>query len=318
MKNFWQKLKKPFFVLAPMDDVTDTVFRQIVASCGKPDVLFTEFVSSDGLCSRGQEKLLNKFQFEKSERPIVAQIWGAKPENILESAKLVEEIGFDGVDINMGCPDRQVVKNGGGAALIKNHDLAKEIILAAKKGAKGLPISIKTRIGFDEVQTEEWIGFLLGLGLDALIIHGRTKKEMSNVSANWEEIGKAVRLRDKLGLKTLIIGNGDVKSYGEGLEKSKKFGVDGIMIGRGVFENLWIFNPDIDIQKISPEDRIKVLMKHVELFNVTWGKGKNFNILKKFFKAYIRDFDGASDLRVKLMETKSAGEVKRCLLSYNI
>lgn len=310
MKNFWTKLPEPFLALAPMDDVTDTTFRQVVASVGKPDVFFTEFVSVEGLCSRGEERLKPKLQFTKGERPLVAQIWGTKPENFFKTAQMISEMGFDGVDINMGCPDKKVVKVGGGGSTIKDSALAAEIITATKEGAKGLPVSVKTRIGFREIVTEEWIGFLLKQNLEALTVHGRTVAELSLVPAHWDEIGKAVHLRNELGVKTKIIGNGDVKSYQEAYEKYERYGVDGIMIGRGIFENLWIFNPKTDIAQITPEQRIKVLLEHARLFESIWGKSKNFNILKKFFKAYIRDFEGASELRSQLMVTRNAKEVE--------
>lgn len=313
MKNFWKDLPKPFFALAPMDDVTDTVFRQIVISCGKPDVFFTEFVSCDGLCSAGKEKLLSKLKFNGIERPIVAQIWGTKPENFFQTAKLVQELGFDGVDINMGCPDRSVLKTGGGGATIKDQKLAKEVILAVKEGARGLPISVKTRIGFEKIQTEEWVGFLLELGLNALTVHGRTVRELSKVPTHWEEIGKVVELRNQMKLETMILGNGDIESYEEGLDRSQQFGVDGIMVGRGIFNNLWIFNSQVYPQDITPEKRLEVLLKHVRLFDMVWGNSKNFAILKKFFKAYVNSFKGASELRGKLMETSSAQEVEEVL-----
>ncbi|MDO8498547.1 MAG: tRNA-dihydrouridine synthase [bacterium] len=314
MKNFWQSLPRPFFALAPMDDVTDTVFRQIVASCGKPDVFFTEFVSCEGLCSPGRDRLLPKLKFSEKERPVVAQIWGSKPENFLQTAKLVKNLGFDGVDINMGCPDRSVMKAGGGGVMIKDPVLVKEVILAAKEGAGELPLSVKTRVGFDKIQIESWIGNLLELNLQALTIHGRTVKELSKVPAHWEEIGKAVQLRDQMKAETLIIGNGDVESYGDGLEKCKIFGVDGAMIGRGIFDNLWFFDSRVDPQKITSENQLKVLLEHAKLFEDTWGNSKNFAILKKFFKAYVRGFKGASKLRESLMETRSLQEIKEQLL----
>ncbi|MFH0937573.1 MAG: tRNA-dihydrouridine synthase [Candidatus Daviesbacteria bacterium] len=316
MISFWQKLKRPFFVLAPMEDVTDTVFRQIIIGCGKPDVFFTEFVSCDGLMSSGFEKVSQRLNFSKEEKPIIAQLFGKNPENFYKASKLILKMGFDGIDINLGCPEKVILKQGTGGALIGENDLVKEIFKATKKGAGKLPVSIKTRIGLKTIETEKWIGFLLKLNSDALTIHGRTVAELSKVPAHWEEIGKAVRMRNTLGSKTVIIGNGDIKSYQEGLEKAKNYGVEGVMIGRGVFENPWVFNKDVDIKKITPEEKIKVLIDHIKLFEKTWGDKKNFNILKKFFKIYVTGFPGASDLRGKLMETRNFIEVYEIIDKY--
>lgn len=318
MENFWNKLKKPFFALAPMEDVTDAVFRQVVAKYGKPDVLFTEFVSVDGLCSKGRVKLLPRLKFAKIEKPIVAQIWGSDPEKFYESAKLISKMGFDGIDINMGCPDKKVVKKGAGGGLIKTPELAKEIIIAVKNGAPKLPISVKTRIGFDKIITEEWISFLLMQNLPALTIHCRTVKEISNVPAHWDEIKLAVKLKDKISPKTLIIGNGDVASFKQGLDLAKESGCDGIMIGRGIFNNLWIFNPKIDPKSITPEMKIQALKDHIKLFGETWADNKNYDILKKFFKAYISGFPEAKQLRIKLMRTESVNQALDLLSNPNL
>jgi len=246
MKNFLKDLRKPILIQAPMEDVTDTVFRQIIAKCGKPDIFFTEFTNVDGMCSKGRDNVGKRLIFTENERPIVAQVWGKNPENFLKTAKLIKDMGFDGIDINMGCPKKSVIKKGLGGELINNQSLAKEIFLATKEGVGGLPISIKTRIGVKKIQTEEWTKFLLGLNLDCLIIHGRTVAEMSESPVHWDEIEKVVKLKNSMKLKTLIIGNGDVKSYKEATEKSKQYGLDGIMIGRGIFNNLWIFNKKLN------------------------------------------------------------------------
>lgn len=317
MKNFWSKLQKPFFVLAPMEDVTDAVFRQIVAKYGKPDVIFTEFVSVDGLCSKGQDKLLPRLKFAKIEKPIIAQIWGADPEKFFESAKIISKMGFDGIDINMGCPDKKVVKKGAGGGLISTPELAKQIIEAVRKGAPDLPISVKTRIGVNKIITEEWISFLLMQNLPALTIHCRTVKEMSKVAAHWDEIKLAVKLKNKLCPKTLIIGNGDVASYGQGLDLVNKTHCDGIMIGRGIFNNLWVFNPKVDPESITPEMKINALVDHIKLFEKIWGGNKNYDILKKFYKAYISEFPESKQLRIKLMETKTANEALSFLEIYH-
>lgn len=309
MNNFWNNLKKPIMILAPMEDVTDVVFREIVVSCARPDVFFTEFTNCDGLMSEGFDEVSKRLKFTENQRPIVAQVWGKSPENYFKAAKLIKEMGFDGIDINMGCPVRDVVAQGSCSALINNHKLAEEIIEATLKGADGLPVSVKTRLGFRKIQTEEWFSFLLHFDLAEITVHGRVASEMSKLPANWEEIGKVAKLRDELRPKTLIIGNGDVTNYKEALEKCEKFGVDGVMIGRGIFNNLFAFDKSENPHVATKEELLNKLREHVILFDKTWGKKKDFNIMKKFFKIYVTGFPGASDLRAKLMEAKSKDEV---------
>lgn len=311
MTNFWQKLPKPFTVLAPMDDVTDNVFRQVVMKAGRPDVFFTEFVSSDGLVFNSHGVPLRKLTFTPNQHPIVAQIWGTNPENMEKAAKIVVDLGFDGIDINMGCPVREVMKRGAGAGLIGNYDLSGEIIISVKKGAGVLPVSVKTRLGKNDNIARDWCSFLLKQNIAALTIHARTAKQMSKVPADWEEIGKMVKIGNKISPETIIIGNGDVKSYKEVGDLSEKYGVDGVMIGRGIFANPWVFARDT--KEHSRQDYIDLLLKHIDLFEKTWGETKNFAIIKKFFKMYINNFKGASILRQKLMEAKSFEEIKKRL-----
>lgn len=326
MSNFWQKLPKPFTILAPMENVTDFVFREIVATTCPPDVLFTEFTNVEGLLSLGRKNLISKFKFSENQRPIVAQIWGTKPESFYKVAKMVRELGFDGVDINMGCPDKTVLKNGSGAALSNNPKLAGEIIEATKKGAKDIPVSVKTRLGVREVKTEEWITFLLEQKIDTLTIHGRTAHQMSEGLADWNEIGKAVGIRNKIAPDTLIVGNGDVKSYAEAVEKSQKYGPDGIMIARGIFANPWVFEPLRPLRHAQGDVRsglrppqhsrgeyVQLLLKHLDLYEKTWGGTRDFNIMKKFFKMYINNFPGSAKLRAKLMNTNNYQEVREIL-----
>jgi tRNA-dihydrouridine synthase len=298
-----------------MEEVTDTVFRQIIAKCGKPDVFFTEFTNVEGMCSRGREKVGKRLIFTSSERPIVAQLWGLDPKKFSETAKLIKKMKFDGIDINMGCPEKSVVKRGSCVALINNPVLAEEIISAVRKGAPGLPVSVKTRIGVEEIQTEKWASFLLKQNLDCLIIHGRTAKEMSDYPVHWDEIGKVVKLRNSMKSKTLIIGNGDVKTRTEALEKCKQYGLDGIMVGRGIFENLWVFNKKTDQSKIPYQEKLKLLIKHVTLFDETWGKGKNFSIMKKFYRIYISGMPNSKNVRMELMKLKTAKETLKLLKS---
>lgn len=318
MVNFWQKLPKPFLVLAPMDDVTDFVFREIMAELPRPDVFFTEFTSADGLLSKGYERVVRKLKYSQKQRPIVAQIWGTNPETLRKAAKMIAEMGFDGVDINMGCPERSVVKRGAGAGHIEDPQLAKEIISAVAEGAPDLPVSVKTRIGIGKVVTEEWVSFLLEQKIQALTVHGRTARQMSTGFANWEEVAKAVALRDKISPETVLIGNGDVKSFEQTVELSKKYGVDGVMIGRGVFSNPWVFEKSLSQQKRAKEDSMEILQKHLKLYVDTWQGIKDYQVMKKFFKMYLKDFDGASELRQKLMETKNHMQVEEILQTVDV
>ena len=337
MNNFWNKLKKPIFALAPMADVTDCAFRQIIAKYGKPDVFFTEFVSADGLCSPGRGKLLIDLKYEKNEHPIVAQIFGSKVENIKEASKFCAKLGFDGIDINMGCPDKSVEKQYAGAALIKNPKLAREIIRAA--GESGLPVSVKTRIGYNppggadsragKNEMEEWIRVLLAEDLAVLIIHLRTRKEMSDVPAHWDVMKRIVEIRDEMKKETLIFGNGNVVDLKDAEQKVKETGCDGIMLGRAIFGNPWLFaNSKISESGagISIREKLEVMVEHTKLFEKmlmdtnliringrkrpTFNGAKNFAVMKKHYKAYVNGFDGAKELRVKLMETENAKQVE--------
>lgn len=324
MKSFWNEAKEPFFILAPMEDVTDTVFRQIVLSVSNPEILkvvFTEFTSTDGLTDhRGFEKtserlLVNTSEIDMLNRrgsKLVAQIWGNDPEKFYRSAMLIsQQVHFDGIDINMGCPVKKVVVKGTCSALIKNPALAAEIITATKEGTK-LPVSVKTRIGFNSIVTEDWIGHLLEQDLAAITIHGRTQKMQSEGLANWDEIGKAVSLRDSMQKSTAIIGNGDVVSYQQGINLANTHKLEGVMVGRGVFKNPWMFKKELGL--LEPNERIELLRAHLQLYTATWGNNKNFNILKRFFKIYLSNFRGAAELRDKLMHTNNAYEVEQTLL----
>ncbi len=307
MSNFWQKLPKPFTVLAPMEGVTDFAFREVVANyLPKPDVLFTEFTNVDALNSSGFEKTIPRFKFSKSQRPIVAQIWGTNPENFMKSAKIASDLGFDGIDINIGCPDRAVIKIGAGSALIDNRLLVSEIIKSTKKGANKLPISVKTRLGRNKIITDDWVTFLLEQNISAISIHGRTAKELSLSEVHWDEIAKAVEIKNKISPSTIIIGNGNVKSYQEVLEKHEQYKVDGVMIGRGIFLNPWVFEKEAKIHTF--EESKKVLIKHLKLCNNEYS-----DEIKKFYKMYVNNFEGASKLRAALMQTKSIKEALQIL-----
>ncbi len=311
--GLWSEIKKPILCIAPMSDVTDSAFRQIIAKYGKPDIFFTEFVSVAGLCSRGKNKVQQNLFFTKKERPIIAQIWGSQPEFFYRSAKLINKLGFDGIDINMGCPEKNVVKQGGGAALIKNPGRAIKIIVETKRGAGRLPVSVKTRLGYSANVIDDWLKILLKTEPAAITIHGRTKKEMSKVSADWQSIGRAVEIRDQMKSRTLIIGNGDINSLAEAKKRATKFNIDGVMIGRGILGNPWFFNPKIKKTTLALEKQIKVMLEHTRLFEKQYKNIKNFDIMKKHFKAYASDFPGAKSLRIRLMAAHNANEVKKII-----
>ncbi len=296
-----------------MADVTDVAFRQIIAKYGKPTVMWTEFVSADGLCHpEGRKKLLKDLEYTEAERPIVAQLFTAHPEKMKEAAALVEKLGFDGLDINMGCPDRSVEKQGTGAAHIKDQSLARDIIRAAKGGAPSLPVSVKTRIGYSKNELQTWLPELLAEEPAVVTIHARTRKEMSNVPARWEHIREAVEIRNKLKSETLIFGNGDVLTVADAKKKAEEFGADGVMLGRAIFGNPWLF-----LEKIpTVKEKLAVLVEHTKLFEELLTGYKNFAVMKKHFKAYVQGFDGAKELRMKLMETTNAGEVEGIVNEY--
>ena len=344
--NFWQQLPSPILAVAPMADVTDTAFRQLLAthsahtrldgSVGGPDVMWTEFVSADGLCKatpEGRAKLEADLLYTQLERPIVAQLFSSIPEHMEAAAALCLELGFDGVDINMGCPDRSIEKQGCGAAMIRSPQTAQEIIRAAKRGARsdsteGIPVSVKTRLGYNADAVEEWIPVILAESPAALVVHARTRKEMSKVPARWERLRRVVELRDIHSPDTRVIGNGDVLSRPDALRKITMGGVDGAMVGRALFGNPWFFHPrrnlplsltalptkgverdtlvvhdtsEADIEYVSLEERLRVLVEHTHLFAQRLPH-KNFAVMKKHFKAYVSGFPGAAELRRTLME----------------
>lgn len=321
MNSFWQQLKNPFFILAPMFDVTDAAFRQMVLKFGqmnqpqghlaRPDVFFTEFVSVDGLVHpASQEKLIRHYlQFEDNERPIVMQVFGNNPDHFYKTAQLAARLKFDGLDINMGCPDKKVMKNGMGAALCLDPQRAQEVILAAQEGAGGLPVSVKTRLGYDKDISDKWLPHLLETKPAAVTLHARTAKQMSRVPADWEAIGRLAKMAQGTG--TLVVGNGDVKSLQDARERVKRSGADGVMIGRGIFENLWVFNKNVNPTEVSPQQRVALAVEHARLFEHYFAGIKNFHMMYKHFTNYVSGFSGAKEMRQKLMSTKTAKEVAK-------
>jgi len=310
IKGFWKELKKPIYALAPMLDVTDLPMRQMVVRHGKPDILFTEFVSAEGLCSPGRERLMKELAFFENEHPIVAQIYGKTPEAFREAATFLNQLGFDGIDLNMGCPVRNVTKAGSGAALINNPELAREIIQATQEGAGNIPVSVKTRIGFNEIVIEEWVEHLLRAEPAAITLHLRTRNEMSKVDAHWDKIGRAVDVAK--GSETLILGNGDVRSLTHADELVAKTKIDGILLGRAVFGNPWLFNREYTDRSLTVDERLDAIVEHAELFTEIMGSEKNFLSIRKHLRSYVSEFDGSKQLRMALQETaENLEDVKR-------
>ncbi|MCR4276157.1 MAG: tRNA-dihydrouridine synthase [Candidatus Parcubacteria bacterium] len=317
--SFWNNLKKPFFVMAPMADVTDVAFRALVAKRGAPDVFWTEFVSADGLyhtreiqkMSDAENPLMRDLIIGEGQRPIVAQIFSNKPEMIAYATKLVAELGFDGVDLNMGCPDRSIEKQGAGAALVKNPALAVELIRAAKE-ASGLPVSVKTRIGYNKESLDEWLKVLLSANPAAITLHLRTRKDMSLVPADWELMKRAVELRDRVNPNVLLIGNGDIKDLKDAKIKIEESGCDGVMLGRAMFGNPWVF-AGRESEDTPLVEKLAALVELAHDFEKIV-PAKSFAILKKHIKAFVTGFAGAAELRAHLMQAESAAELERIVL----
>lgn len=310
--NFWKDLPRPFFVLAPMEDVTDVVFRHVISEAGRPDVFFTEFTNTVSYCHpEGRNSVRGRLTFTEDEQPIVAHIWGDQPEYFREMSIDMAKEGFKGIDINMGCPVPNVAKKGKGSGLIRRPEVAAELIEAAKAG--GLPVSVKTRLGYAKLdEWREWITHLLKQDIANLSIHLRTRNEMSKYDAHWEMIGDIKQLRDELAPDTLITINGDIPDRKTGLELVEKYGVDGVMIGRGVFTNPHAFEKEP--REHSSTELLDLLRMHLDLFDqYSVEDGRSFKPLRRFFKIYVRGMKGASDLRVQLMETTTTDQVRALL-----
>jgi len=317
MKNFWQELPAPFFVLAPMEAVTDVVFRHVVEAAGGPDVYFTEFTNAASYFSeKGRASTRGRLAFTADEQPMVAQIWGTNPEHFEFMAMGLAEQGYAGIDINMGCPAKDVVKTGAGSGLIRSPELAAELIAATKKA--GLPVSVKTRLG--DIRTEEWEAWLthvLQQDIVNLTIHLRTRKEMSKVDAHFELIHDIKKLRDKIAPHTKLTINGDIRDREHGLELVKEYGVDGVMIGRGIFSDPFAFAHEK--RERSREELLALLYLQLDLFDKYSAElePRKYDPLKRFFKIYVRNFDGAAELRDALMHTKTTSEARAVLATAN-
>lgn len=314
-ENFWRDLPRPFFVLAPMEDVTDVVFRHVVAEAARPDVFFTEFANSDSYCHpEGIHSLRGRLTFTEDEQPLVAHIWGDKPEHFRQMSIGMAERGFKGLDLNMGCPVPNVAGDGKGSGLICRPEVAAELIQAAKAG--GLPVSVKTRLGYTDIdEWHDWLRGVLEQNIANLSIHLRTRKEMSKFDAHWELIPEIKKLRDEVAPDTLLTINGDIPDRTTGEKLAEKYGVDGVMIGRGIFKNPFAFEQSP--AEHTSEELLDLLRLHLDLHDkYSELELRNYTQLHRFFKIYVKGFRGAGQLRNQLMNTKSTIEARRILKSF--
>ncbi|HFJ5392020.1 TPA: tRNA dihydrouridine synthase [Staphylococcus aureus] len=311
-ENFWSELPRPFFILAPMEDVTDIVFRHVVSEAARPDVFFTEFTNTESFCHpEGIHSVRGRLTFSEDEQPMVAHIWGDKPEQFRETSIQLAKMGFKGIDLNMGCPVANVAKKGKGSGLILRPDVAAEIIQATKAG--GLPVSVKTRLGYYEIdEWKNWLKHVFEQDIANLSIHLRTRKEMSKVDAHWELIEVIKNLRDEIAPNTLLTINGDIPDRKTGLELAEKYGIDGVMIGRGIFHNPFAFEKEP--REHTSKELLDLLRLHLSLFNkYEKDEIRQFKSLRRFFKIYVRGIRGASELRHQLMNTQSIAEARALL-----
>lgn len=333
--NFWKKLKKPIVAMAPMSGVTDSAFRWMVVkySCHKGEdigeygeentdlsrsgplgVIYTEFISADGLFLGGGEEVKMNMKYSEIERPIVAQFFSSDPERMGKASRLAVEMGFDGVDLNLGCPDRSVCKQGAGSELIRSPEVAKEVIEAMREGAGDIPLSVKTRAGyFSDDEMDGWLTSVLSAKPDALVLHARTRKDMYKKPARWSLVERAVHIRDRVSKETMLLGNGDASSLVDLYEKIETSGADGGMVGRAVLGNPWFFDPEVNISNLPVEKRLNALLEHCRLFEKIYSGKKNFSEVKKHFRGYVSGWEGAKELRSKLMSVKNSDDVRRMI-----
>lgn len=315
--NFWRDLPRPFFILAPMEDVTDVVFRHVVAEAGRPDVFFTEFTNTESYCHpEGIYSVRGRLTFTEDEQPMVAHIWGDKPDNFREMSIGMAEMGYKGIDINMGCPVPNVASKGKGSGLILRPEVAAEIIQAAKAG--GIPVSVKTRLGYSNIdEWRDWLKHVFKQDIANLSIHLRTRREMSKVDAHWELIGEIKKLRDEVAPDTMLTINGDIPDRETGLKLAEEFGVDGVMIGRGIFKNPFAFEKEP--REHSSQELLDLLRLQLNLHDkYSELEPRAFKPLRRFFKIYVRGFRGASELRHQLMSTETTDEVRELLDTFHL
>ena len=334
--SFWQTLPRPITILAPMEDVTDVVFRDIIHRAGPPMVYVSEFTAAGAVLQRKTEAL-RRLEFNERHRPMVAQIWGNRPEEYFAVVRELHRRGFDGVDINMGCPTRKIIARGACSALINNQSLAAELIAAAREGAESafaeygdshegppgrvqcampLPVSVKTRIGFKDVQVDQWCGFLLNQELALLTVHGRTSVQQSDGMADWREIQRAVSIRNRLAPETLLIGNGDLREFSQFAEYPRRYGVDGVMVGRGIFENPFMFR-NARFHDLPGEEQVAWALEHLDEYRRVYEGRRNFEVMKKFFKIYLTEFEGAEKLQERIMAVHSYDDAEFLLREFS-
>ncbi|MFW5800680.1 MAG: tRNA dihydrouridine synthase [Spirochaeta sp.] len=318
MSFSYTQLPRPFLALAPMEDVTDRVFRGLVADHAPPDVFYTEFIAAQALAAR-RRTTMAALPFTQRERPLIAQIWGTDPDSFFEAARLLAELDYDGIDINMGCPARKIVKKGACAGLIGNYARTSELIQASREGiaAAGgtVPLSVKTRLGISTPITDEWCGFLLEQNIDALTLHPRTAEQMSDGHADWTQLSRVTDIRNRLQRSTVIIGNGDVLSAAQAHSRAEETGVDGIMIGRGIFSNLFVFNPAVPgLRERNRREKLRIALEHTTRFEYEYQDTRNFEILKKFYKCYVIGYTGYEQDFTALMAAQSYQEARSILI----
>ena len=289
-----------------MAGVTDAAFREMLARYGKPDVIWTEMVSVVGIRVRGEENFENEMKFSFTEKPVVVQFFGADPKDFLMCGEIAERRGFDGIDINMGCPDQGVEKQGAGACLIKSPTLAKEILAAAKEGSRGLPVSVKTRLAYSKKnEAEKWLEAVASESPAAITIHGRTRTEKRKGKPDWEAIAEAGKIIKSADKKIVVLGNGDIISKEDGEERVKESGIDGYMAGRALIGNIWFF---IGKGAARPV-RLSAAAEHAFLFEKIFGETEPFDLMKNHLAGYISGFDDAKELRVRMMGAKNAADI---------
>ncbi len=331
-QGFWDTLPRPIVGLSPMDGVTDTAMRYISKKYGQPAVMMTEFTSVEGVRA-GALKLMDDFRYDQSQRPIVAQVFGADPQAFYQTAIVVCALGFDGIDINMGCPAKKVEERGAGAALIQNPKLAGQIIQAVKRGLqdwqegisfegagvhpniisyleslsnpprKLIPISIKTRIGYDKPLAQEWAEHLIEFEPATITMHGRTLEQLYSGVADWDQIGQAAKVVKATDI--LFLGNGDVKSLTEAKKKTKAYSLDGVLIGRAAQGNPWVFTG----KQASPKEKLEVALEHTQKY-VEFFPHRPFFPVRKHLAWYAHGFPSASQVRQRLVMTNNLTEVQ--------
>ena len=362
--NFWRRIYRPIIGLSPMDGVTDASFRYITAKHGGPDVTFTEFVNIQA-AFHAAHTLIKDLTYGEIERPVVAQIYGRSPEMFYRVSHIVCELGFDGLDVNMGCPAKKVAAAGCGAALIRAPELARSIIRAAARGVKDwcdgqtlndievepelvekirianrlrtgiegplgrrpIPVSVKTRLGYDRIVVEDWISTLLEEHPAAISLHGRTLQQGYKGNADWDAIARAVEVGKNS--ETLILGNGDLQDMAQVHRRVRETQVDGVLLGRSAQGNPWIFRAKHQVKRalaenselfiasmpISLEERFRVILEHSGHFEQQ-ASGENFVGIRKHLTWYCRGFRGAAEMRSQMVRVKTAGEVHQCLKNF--